>query len=113
MKDDAWGILLQYVGGQYHTFLAAEPFIYERVKASKEHGIHFIAGKQGILSEDIGSIASRFSELVKRLNTGEQIDIKIELETIVKDAEIAESVPQPMPTEVGRLSRIPRFSKPL
>ena len=54
----------------------------------KKYGMRFVAGKSGIPDEDIDKVSDGFSMVVNRLNSGERLDVKKELETIVSGVEI-------------------------
>ncbi len=87
--SNTWGVMIQYFGGRYNSFVSDDS-LYRGIKElMPRHGICFIAGTPGVSGEKIDSVMGGINRIVRRLNDNEQVDLRKELEQIIKDPEIA------------------------
>ena len=81
----AFGIIVYEYLGRIYPFTMADDIIYEGMKKDMYHyGMNFLNGKKGINDCEIDDISKRVSDMVKRKNVGENLNLFEELELVLK-----------------------------
>ncbi len=82
-KREGWAAMVFESYGHFYSFVMADDRGYDGMKEGMvEYGTKFLGGKKGISDEKIHNISNYVNGLVRRLNEGESLDVKKELESV-------------------------------
>ena len=77
------GIIVYEYFGHFYPLIMADDTIYDSMKRYiDKHNTNFINGKKGITNDEINDTSNKVCELVRKVNEGEQPELKKELEAI-------------------------------
>ncbi len=74
-----WGIMVYKSGPLHYSIVLSDDRGYDGLKAELSRQDKILAGKKGILTEQIDAVSNYVSTLVKRLNNGEKLNPNKEL----------------------------------
>lgn len=81
----AFGIIVYESFGRAYPFTMADDIIYDGMKRDMHsYGMNFLIGKRGIDDNQIDNLSKIVSDVVKRKNSGENLNLFEELELVLK-----------------------------